>query len=171
MKKLIALILIGAVLATLVGCQKNASETTEPPPDVTNKISGVMKAWSGEFSKEKLTSVINTYRRNYANVFLEKDGASSFSFETEFDVASCLVSCISPTDNADIDVELHGYIDLFLDTRYEGKTVTIPLDWWYRDSGSWIHEYLVWSYLVRLEDANGNRHYYYFRVDYSAYAP
>ena len=53
---------------------------------------------------------------------------------------------------------------------YDGKTVTVSVDWWYSGEDSWVNDYLVWSYLVCVKDTDGNSHYYYFRVDYSAYA-
>ena len=92
------------------------------------------------------------------------------SFETDFGVSSCSVSRLSQTDDTDIEVELYGYIDLFVETTCDCRTVTIPIDWWYTGMDSWVNDYLVWSYLVRAIDTNGSSHYYYFRVDYSAYA-
>ena len=57
MKKLIALVLALVCVLGLVGCQKNQSTP-------------VLKAWSGEFSEEKLKSTINAYQSNYSNVVL-----------------------------------------------------------------------------------------------------
>ena len=153
-----ALVLILTIFVLLVGCQENQPKNT------------VLKVWSGEFSEKKLISAIKEYQRNYTNLVLEKGGTSSISFETDFEVSSCSVSRLSRINNTDIEVELHGYIDLALAASFDGKTVTIPVDWWYEDNDSWVNDYLVWSYLVRVNDADGNSHYYYFRVDYSAYA-
>ena len=158
MKKLIALILALTLLMLLVGCQENRSQNT------------VLKAWSGEFSEEKLKAAINEYQKDYENIILEKDGDPSISFETDFEVSSCSVSLLSRIDDTDIEVELHGYIDLALAASFDGKTVTIPVDWWYEDDDSWVNDYLVWSYLVSVKDTDGGNHYYYFRVDYSVYA-
>ena len=159
MKKLTALVLAFAILLFLVGCQ-------EIKPQNTN----VLKAWSGEFSEKKLKSAINEYQGNYTNVVLEKDHMSTVSFETDFEAASCSVIRLSPTDDADIEVELNGYVDLFIGANCDGTTVTVPINWWYTKNDSWVNDYLVWSYLVRVQDAAGRNHYYYFRVDYSAYA-
>lgn len=158
MKKVIAFILTFTILVLLVGCQENHPENT------------VLKAWSGEFSEEKLISAINEYQSNYTNIVLEKGGASSISFETDFEVSWCSVSRLSRTDDTDIEVELHSYIDLIVETHCDDRTVTIPVDWWYTGPDSWVNDYVVWSYLVRVTDSNGSNHYYYFRVDYSAYA-
>ena len=158
MKKLMALVLILTIFVLLVGCQENQPKNT------------VLKAWSGEFSEKKLISAIKEYQRNYTNLVLEKDGTSSISFETDFEVSSCSVARLSPTDDTDIKVELHGYIDLYVETNSNGRTVTMPVDWWYAGESSWVNDYLVWSYLVRVKDTNGGDHYYYFRVDFSAYA-
>lgn len=170
MKRFIALVLTFTIFILLVGCQETQTPNTETSSIATNKTSNVMKAWSGEFSEEKLKSAINEYQSNYTNIVLEKDNASSVSFETDFEVSSCSMGRLSRTDDTDIEVELNSYIDLFLETNYDGRTVTIPLDWWYTGEDSWVNDYLVWSYLVHVKDANGSNHYYYFRVDYSAYA-
>ncbi|MBQ7379707.1 MAG: hypothetical protein IJW70_08565 [Clostridia bacterium] len=170
MKKLIAFALTFILLVLLMGCQENPSQNTETSSDATNKIPNVMQAWSGEFSEEELKSTINEYQKSYTNIVLEEGSASSVSFETDFDASSCSVIRLSRTDATDIEIELNGYIDLFVETNCDGRTVTIPIDWWYAREDSWINDYLVWSYLVRVKDVNGNSHYYYFRVDYSAYA-
>ena len=59
MKKLIALILALTLLMLLVGCQENRSQNT------------VLKAWSGEFSEEKIKAAINEYQKDYENIILE----------------------------------------------------------------------------------------------------
>ena len=155
MKKFTAVVLILSALVLLIGCQKKDS---------------VLKAWSGEYSKEEKISAINEYRENYANIVLKKGGASSVSFETDFEVSSCSVPLLSRVDDTNIEVELNGYIDTYIETSSEGRTVTIPVDWWYATTDSWVNDYLIWSYLVSVKDINGGTHYYYFRVDYSAYA-
>ena len=160
MRKLLALVLTFVFLILLVGCQDAKSGETNT----------VLKAWTGEYSKSRMKSAIRKYKNNYTNIVVEKDGESTFSFETDFEVASCSVVCLSLVDDRDIDAELNGYIDLFLHTSHDSNTVTIPIDWWYSDDDSWVNNYTVWSYLVRVKDENGDSHYYYFRVDYSAYA-
>lgn len=169
-KKLISLVLSIATLILLVGCHETPPKNQEASSNFTSKSMNVLKAWSGDFSEEKLKSAINEYQSNYTNIVLEKDNTSSVSFETDFEVSSCSMGRLSRTDDTDIEVELNSYIDLFLETNYDGRTVTIPLDWWYTGEDSWVNDYLVWSYLVHVKDANGSNHYYYFRVDYSAYA-
>lgn len=170
MKKVIALVLTFTILALLVGCQENQPKNTEESSNTTNKTTNVLKAWSGEFSEEELKSAINEYQSNYTNVVLEKGNASSVSFETDFEVSSCSISRLSRIDDKNIEVELHSYIDLYVETSCDGRTVTIPIDWWYAREDSWVNDYSIWSYLVCVKDANGSNHYYYFRVDYSAYA-
>ena len=156
MKKTVAFTLVLTVLILLVGCRET-------------QVSNVMKAWSGEFSEGELKSAIKKYQRNYANIELN-NGTSDVSFETDFEVSSCSVARLSTVDDSDIDVELNGYIDTYIETKYEGSTVTIPVDWWCQTKDSWVNDYLIWSYLVRVKDTYGNSSYYYFRVDYSAYA-
>ena len=169
MKKLIALVLALVCMLGLVGCQENQPENTDQS-NSTTPSSPVLKAWSGEFSEEKLKSTINAYQSNYKNVVLEKGNTSRISFETDFEVLSCSVSRLSRVDDTDIEVELHSYIDLIIETNREDRTVTIPINWWYTRNDSWVNDYFIWSYLVCVKDTNGSDHYYYFRVDYTAYA-
>ena len=169
MKKMIALVLVFAVLVLLVGCQEAKPKNTVEHSNPSNETVNVLKAWSGEFSEKKLESAINEYQINYTNIVLEKGNVSSVSFETDFEVSSCSVSRLSLTDDTDVDIELDSYIDMMVKTSCDGRTVTIPIDWWYAKNDSWVNDYLVWSYLVHVKDANGSNHYYYFRVDYSAY--
>ena len=159
MKKLIALVLALVCMLGLVGCQENQPENTD-----------VLKAWSGEFSEEKLKSTINVYQSNYKNIVLEKGKTSNISFETDFEVSSCSVSLISLVDDTDIEVELHNSIYLFIKPNFDGRTVTIPINWWYEGDDRWVNDYFIWSYLVCVKDTNDSSHYYYFRVDYTAYA-
>ena len=162
MKRLVTFVLSLTLLLVLVGCQGNQTQGSK-----TN--SNVLKAWSGEFSEDKLKSAINEYQKNYTNIILEDGSTSSVSFETDFEVSSCWVSHLSPADDMNIEIELNSYIDLVIETKCEGKTVTIPIDWLYKDDDSGVNDPLIWSYLVGVKDANGSSHYYYFRVDYSAY--
>ena len=88
MKKLIALVLALVCMLGLVGCQENQPENTDQS-NSTTPSSPVLKAWSGEFSEEKLKSTINVYQSNYKNIVLEKGNTSNISFETDFEVSSC----------------------------------------------------------------------------------
>ena len=170
MKKLIALVLALICVLGLVGCQETQPENTDKHSNTTTKSPPVLKAWSGEFSEEELRSTINEYQSNYTSIVLEEGSAPSVSFETDFEASSCSVIRLSRTDATDIEIELNGYIDLFIEANCDGRTVTIPIDWWYTGNDSWVNDYFVWSYLVHVKDTNGSNHYYYFRVDYTAYA-
>ena len=164
MKRLTALILTFVILILSVGCQETPNAKAFSFPITA------LKAWSGEFSEEELRSAISEYQSNYKNVALVKSNISCVSFETEFDVSSCSVGRVSRVDDTDVETELKGYIDCHIPTNCDGKTVTVSVDWWYSGEDSWVNDHLVWSYLVCVKDTDGNSHYYYFRVDYSAYA-
>ena len=161
MKKLISFILAVVCLLSTAGC------SAHNPNKEKNKI---LKAWTGEFSEKALESAIKEYWKNYSNIVFNDAGeAASISFEVDFEVASCRVTRLSSVNDNDINVELNGFIDLLIKTDCSAKKVMIQTDWWLAEDG-WTREYPVWSYLVRLEDADGNVHYYYFRTDYSALA-
>ena len=152
---------------SFVGCKKIQPQNAET---TTSKAENVMKAWSGAFSKEKFKSAINEYQNNYSAVALQKGDKSSVSFITDFDMSSCTVTSLSRVDNNDIEFELQSSINHYVESNCNGRTITIPVDWWYTGDDSRVKDHFVWSYLVRVKDTEGSNHYYYFRVDYSAYA-
>ena len=112
--------------------------------------------------------LISEYRSDYSTIMLEKGGASNVSFETDFEISSCNVSLFG-TDDSNIENEVNGVLDSIVSRFWDGKTVTIRVDDWLYGSG-WVKDRLIWSYVVAVGDADGIVHYYYFRVDYSAYA-
>lgn len=158
MKKVMAIVLASILLLSLAGC--GHPEETEPGDDQPRET--ILKAWTGEYSKEKREEAIREYQRNYSNiVFEDADDAATVSFEVEHDVASCYVSMVAPVSQSDMEVELGGYIDLFVKTEYQDNKVTIHTGWGLEESRG------VWSYLVCVKDTEGAAHYYYFRVDYT----
>ena len=88
-------------------------------------------------------------------------------FKTDYKISSCKVIKTSTVKNNDIDLELNGGIYLIVESKFDNNNVTVSTGWWY-DSDSWTKDYTTWSYIVCVEDTNGNEHYYYFRTDYSA---
>lgn len=161
MKKLIAFIL------ALISILPLAAYKT--PSTGSNQKPHILKAWTGDFSEEKLLDAINKYQSNYDNiVFKSTIEMENVSFETDFEVASCSVSRLSRVDENDIKCEMTSYIDQFIETSFEGHKVTIATDWWNVD-GDWVKNHTIWSYLIRMTDKDGNVHYYYFRTDYSAF--
>ena len=149
MKKLIAFVLALISTLPLAACKT--------PSTGSNQAPHVLKAWTGDFSEEKLLDAINKYQSNYDNiVFKSTTEMENVSFETDFEVASCS------------NCELTSYLDLYVKTSFDGHKVTIATDWWNVD-GDWVKNHPIWSYLVRITDKGGNNHYYYFRTDYSAF--
>ena len=164
MKKLLSFIMVLLILL-LVGCSNQDAENDLPL--TSNKI---LKAWIGEFSEKKLKEAINEYQNNYSNIVFENVGeVFEISFEVDFEAVSCSVTRLSRTSKDDIDVELYGYIDLFIETNCEDNVVTVHTGWWHGENDSWVKSCPVWSYLILVKDASGTEHYYYFRTDYSAF--
>ena len=160
MKKTSAIFVAIVFLCLLVGCGDSVSTEVEGY--------AVMNAWSGEFSKTKLTSTIIEYRSEHGNIIPKAGDKSLVSFDVDFEIASCEVSRLSPVDDTDINVEMNGYIDRYVNIEAKDRTVTVPIDW--RDSGQngFVWEFPIWSYLISVTDTQNTRHFYYFRVDYSA---
>ena len=158
MKRMLPFLLALIVAMSLASCKASQQPKSE-----------ILKAWTGDFSEETLTKTIKKYKRNYQPIVAEgEDTISEVSFETDFEVSSCSVSRLSTVDDSDINVERKGYIDLYIPAKCEGKKITISTQWWYRENDTWVKDYPIWSYLVRVEDAEGTAHYYYFRVNYEA---
>ena len=163
--RIFAILLVIALLLT--GCKDVAPDSTEPPETTETKPKPqILSAWTGEFSKEKLEQAIKEYQQNYTPIVSDGENVSAVSFEPGFDIAEFTVSRLSKVDDRDINVEMSGYIDLYIDKKCDGKKITIATDWWY-GLGSNTKAYPVWSYLVYVKDTAGELHYYYFRVQYS----
>ena len=165
MKKTISFLVATIITMSSLGC---GTPQTDPhtSSNTTRKTHAVMEAWTGDFSEDKLIHAINEYENNYTSIVVGEDVTSVLSFETDFEVSSCSVTRLSKVDHEDINGELNGYIDLSLETYYEGKTVTVSTGWWHREHSSWVNDYTTWSYLVCVKDMDGVEHYYYFRVLY-----
>ena len=165
MKSVFGLLIVALLLT---GCKDVAPDSTEPPETTETKPKPqILSAWTGEFSKEKLEQAIKEYQQNYTPIVSDGENVSAVSFEPGFDIAEFTVSRLSKVDDRDINVEMSGYIDLYIDKKCDGKKITIATDWWY-GLGSNTKAYPVWSYLVYVKDTAGELHYYYFRVQYSA---
>lgn len=165
MKKLIAFALAVISMLSLVACKEVPTDNSTVPTDVTSQKENVLKAWTGDFSEEKLIKAINEYQNHYDTIVCDDVSLKDVSFEVDFEVAACSVTRLSSVDKDNIEAELHSYIDLALQTVCNGKEITVPIDWWH--SGNKTEP--VWSYLVCARDAEGAKHYYYFRTDYSAF--
>ena len=162
MKKWIIFALALMLVLAFTGCDKH---TSDAPMQIGKD--NLLHAWTGEFSEAKLTEAINEYQKNYCNFVVDADNVKKGVFFTvDFEDHLCSVTRLSRTDGKDINVELGGYIDLYIPIDCDGNKITIPTDWWSRNN--YGPNESVWSYLVRVEDKEGLEHYYYFRVDYSA---
>lgn len=129
-----------------------------------NEYGNILKAWSGELTKEKLKWAIEEYRKNYTNIVLEEDTDLTVSFEVDFPAASCSVTRVSSVDDSDSDCEWEeGVLNFYLDAELDNKTVTVSI----LDFDSNMEKYPVVSYVVRVKDIKGEEIHYYFRVDYS----
>ena len=129
-----------------------------------NEYGSILKAWSGELTKEKLKWAIEEYRKNYTNIVLEEDTDLTVSFEVDFPAASCSVIRVSSVDDNDTDCEWEeGVLNFYLDAELDNKTVTVSI----LDFDSTMEKYPIVSYVVRVKDIKGKEIHYYFRVDYS----
>ena len=123
----------------------------------------VMKAWTGEFSEEKLKTTILAYP-GVCDGF--EGSVNMVTFTVDFEPVSCSVSRLAAVSAQDIGEELKGYIDFAPGCNIQGQKVMIDTGWWLDHTGEWTQSRSLWSYLVRLTDAQGETHYYYFRVNY-----
>lgn len=124
----------------------------------------ILNAWSGELTVEKLKRAIKQYSKNYTNIVLDKNTDFTVSFETDFEIVDCSVIRVSAVDENDIDFELdEGGFNFSLEASFNNKTVKTSI----LNFDSSMEKYPVVSYVVCVNDVNGIKHYYYFRVDYS----
>lgn len=127
----------------------------------------ILKAWTGDFSEDKLIKAIKSYQNDYKSIVFQSEAdASIVTFETPFEISSCSVTRLSVVDDNDINVELRGSIYLSVKTSFDKNKATVSTNWWLSNT-DWTRNCSVWSYLVHIKDVYGAEHYYYFRVDYS----
>jgi len=145
----IALVLVlVAVLLILQGSKKN-----------------VMFVCDAFVSDETLLDAFDTYQRKY-QPFEAHPKPTYVSFDVDFEAKSCSVTRLSIVDESDMEEELHSYIDYRAGTLVDGQTIKVDTSWWY-DSSEWEQQHTLWSYLMIIEDMDGQDHYYYCRVNYS----
>ena len=122
-----------------------------------------MEAWTGGFSEEKLKAAIQAYPGK-CDAF--EGSVNMISFTADFAPVSYSVTRLAAVNDQDISEELKGYIDLAVGCSIQGQKVLIDTGWWLDHASDWTQNHSRWAYLVRLMDANGREHYYYFRVNY-----
>ena len=124
----------------------------------------VMFVCDGVVSDERLLETFDTYQRKY-QPFPVSPKPTYISFDVDFSVKSCRVTRLSSVDERNMEEELHSYIDYRAGTLIEGSTIKVDTSWWY-SSGEWTQQCKLWSYLMLVEDMDGQEHYYYCRVSY-----
>ena len=145
---LIALVLVVVtVLLILQGSKKN-----------------VMFVRDGFISDDVLLDTFETYQKKY-RPFAVQPKPTYISFDVDFPVKSCRVTRLSSVDEHNMEEELHSYIDYRAGTLIEDSTIKVDTSWWY-NSGEWTQQHKLWSYLMLVEDMEGQEHYYYCRVSY-----
>ena len=130
----------------------------------------VLAAWTGNpFDNAKRIEAIGEYQANYKNIVLNAaQDTAAISFTVDFKVASCSLPFIcAVTGNGAEDELKHSYY-IWIEPMAEGSTITVPVNCW--NTGDVMFQQIdVLSYCVNVVDAAGLSHYYYFRVDYSAF--
>lgn len=124
----------------------------------------ILKAWTGDFTEEKLKSAIDEYKTDYKNIAF-REGAWQVSFGIGFKASSCAVVRTSIVDENNVDFELNeGILDFYPDGDVNiNKIAYLPI----YTADELPQNCSVISYLVCAENNRGEEHYYYFRVDYS----
>lgn len=115
-------------------------------------------------SDDVLLDAFETYQKKYQPFKVPSD-TTYISFDVDFPVKSCRVTRLSSVDEHNMEEELHSYIDYRAGVLIEGNTIKADTSWWY-SSGEWTQQHKLWSYLMLVEDMEGQEHYYYCRVSY-----
>lgn len=124
----------------------------------------VMFVCDGFVSDDVLLDTFDTYQKKY-QPFKARSKPTYISFDVDFPVKSCRVTRASSVDENNIEEELSSYIDRPIGKLIEGSTIKLDTSWWY-DDGEWTQQYKLWSYLMLIEDMDGQEHYYYCRVSF-----
>jgi AraC-like DNA-binding protein len=88
----------------------------------------ILKAWTGEFTEEKLNSAIKEYKTNYKNIIF-REGAWQVSFSIGFQTSSCVVVRTSIVDENNAEFELNeGALDFYPDVDVNiNKVAYLPI--------------------------------------------
>ena len=124
----------------------------------------VMFVCDGFVSDDVLLDTFDNYQKK-CQPFYVSQKPTYISFDVDFPVKSCRVTRASYVDESNMEEELHSYIDSRIGTRMEDSTIKLDTSWWY-SSGEWTQQYKLWSYLMLIEDMDGQEHYYYCRVSF-----
>lgn len=124
----------------------------------------VMFVCDGFVSDDVLLDTFDNYQKK-CQPFYVSQKPTYISFDVGFPVKSCRVTRASYVDESNMEEELHSYIDSRIGTRMEGSTIKLDTSWWY-SSGEWTQQHKLWSYLMLIEDMEGQEHNYYCRVNF-----
>lgn len=161
----VLVVIISAVTAVNTDMGK---EDTKEYENVEFSSEKILEAWTGDFSEDELTKAISKYEKSYFPYELaESEKSVPFFLYLNYEPAGAAVVRLSSVDTDNIDVELDGYIDMQPEVTCISNNVAVDLSWWFNEKDSWCGNYTMWSYLLRVTDSDGLKHYYYFRVSYS----
>lgn len=158
MRKQIALILIFVTLSCCL-CACHGPDRAERIDD------SVLAAWEGKYSKNARKTAIAEYFEDYISVYAVNIESSCVSFKLDFEAVECGPVTLAPVDDSIKDFEVNTVVDFGTDLTADGNVATVKIDWWY-DAPAATKQYVQWSYLFWIKDAEGVQHYYYFRVNY-----
>lgn len=139
----------------------NLADTPPKAVELTPDNEHVIKAFEGEYSKEKFREAIKSYE--YYCEPVEVDCWQSVVF-TVNDNAEYVHAGVRRVYENDIEKELLSAYDQAVFTTLTGNIAAVYTDWWDSDGD----EPMVIGYSVATTDKNReNRHWYYFRVKYN----
>lgn len=124
---------------------------------IINVNNNVYEGWQGEFSEDKYLTTIQEYSKSYTPI--KGNDVYEVYFTTNFDMSGAKVYYMSSVNETDPRYELTHYFDKVVPVIGTGMDVIVD-----------IREERVetLSYLIKLTDTEGQKHWYYFRVDYGA---
>ncbi len=161
------IVLIVGVIAALTADRGKPDPEPTLPTDFSSKT--VLEAWTGGFDEEKLKTTIAEYDEigvPFVSDY-EDNGAEPFFLVLDYYASAVNVVRLAAVDEENPDHELTSYIDMKPKAEIYSNIIEIDLSWWFTEAEfSWTVDYPMWSYLVSVTDADGEAHYYYFRVKY-----
>ena len=157
MKKIACLVLTVVLLCSLAGCVLPFNVS----PVSAKGNSSVQVAWEGDFSDDGLCDTIEKYQRSFSPM-VYTEFASGVSFEVDYEIAEVRVPRVSAADK-DAEYELAHYVDSAIEVKRNGNKITVVPE---NFSEGTLDNCSLWSYTVCVDDTGGNKHWYYFRVDY-----
>ncbi len=118
---------------------------------------------AGELTEQSFKDAVSRYESEGYIPIVSAKNTDRVSIKTDFKIKSVDANGPSMVVKGFSELDTRTYQSI--QTEKNRKEAVIDIGWWH-DGAERTNDTGIWSYFVRIEDADGSAHYYYFRVIY-----